>query len=747
MLAVGGDDAASSSTNRAPFRSLWRWFWPYVRGSRGRLAVTAVVTVIVLACQATIPLQVDGLLGAGSVNVPGIVLLGVLIVVQFVASYLSHLGARDVANDGAFRLRIAVFDAMLHSRVLRQDGLVRSSVVSRHTTDVDHVSEAFERTIAEGFPGAVRVLQSLVLLTWLDWRVGLVMIAATSLFLVTRRIVGAQLLSADRARLDASSRVGESVDESVTASRLISGLHLEPWVSDRFGRRAAHLRRLTHEQGSTVTRLISGAQGAGLVGLFAVVVFGLVFEGDNLSTVAASLLYVEAVVRGLEALPGWIRSLQLGVVSRRRIDQILGGSGQSDPGVPAAATAVSPAAVQPDAGLIGLVTGGGLDDDDVLAAMSTGGHEDPWRITLEGRHVRRPGVGPRALHVPTDAVAFNASVLDHLSAFGPLDDGDVRRSLDAVGLAETIDASVGVEEALGPVGAALTPAERQRLSLAVAMSAHPDLLLIGSLTCMSDAETAGPIIGALRRGGATTVISVASTDMASLMDRMLFVTPQEILSGTHEELLVQSTEYAAIWQRRLNGGAGADLSALGLSGVDEGALHARLVTERLAPGDVVYREGDPADRVIFIVSGHVEITHGSGSGGGGGRRIALLGPGNHIGDLRLTVGERRSETARAVDTCVVQSLSRDAVEAGTSGLLDRPLAERLLVARLLRAGGVQRCEVPGMVPELPEATVTAAVEVLLRDGALREDAGLLHPVLRRSRRSQTSDVLDRLTGL
>jgi len=44
-------------------------------------------------------------------------------------------------------------------------------------------------------------------------------------------------------------------------------------------------------------------------------------------------------------------------------------------------------------------------------------------------------------------------------------------------------------------------------------------------------------------------------------------------------------------------------------------------------------------------------------------------PGNHCGDLRLTVGETRAESVWALTPLVLRSLSREAITAGITGLL------------------------------------------------------------------------------
>lgn len=742
------DDLANPFASRGQFRELFRWFRPYLRGSGRLLTVTLIFTVIVLACQAVIPLQVDSILSGDGSTRQGILILIGLALLQLASAYVSRLGGADVANAAAFRLRVEVFRQLLHTKILRQDGLVRSSVVSRHTTDVDHVGEAFSETIGHGIPGIVRVVQSLILLTVIDWRAGSVMIVAVLLFLLIRAKVGKQLFIRDRARLDASSRVGESVDEAITASRLISGLHMDRWAMSRFGRRAEFLREATHAQVNKVSQLYVGAQAAGLAGLVAVVLFGVLLGGSDLGTIAVAILYVEGVIRGLEVLPRWIQSLQIGVVSRRRINQILDPQPSLVLGtIESSGTHVSLGRLEGAQGqLIGLVTSASMDPDSVLVALSADSDTEAFRVTIEGTSIRRPGVNQHIVHVAAENVAFNESIVAHLHAMAPhLSVDDVVNLMDSVGLSHLKDSRLGLEQPLGPTGAVLNSNERQRLALACALAAAPETLLVGPLSPLADVDTAIPLLATLRsHSGITTVVSVRNPELAIQMDSILFVTDTELIFGRHDELLMSNSSYSQLWEKRLNAGD-VDLSFLDLDGVSEAALAARLVTERFEAGDAIYRQGEAADRIVFILSGRVEIM--TEVDGTDRRRVAVIGQGNHCGDLRLTPGERRAESAYAMDTCIIRSLSREALSAGMAGLLDRSPVQRRIVTSLLRDGSGTAEDVCTRLPDLSDATVASALNELHEEGALRLREGMYSVVMRKSAKKGSADLLDRLTDL
>lgn len=676
-----------------------------------------------LAAQALIPLAVERILSVDTWETGPVVVLALLIGVLVACGYMLEREAHTIASRVGHLMRRTIFAHVVRSRVLHQEGLVRTSIVSRHTSDVDGVTDAVASTLDSGLPGVFRLILSLILLSVIDWRAGLVMTGATLVFLLIRLGVGRGLVRVDRARLDARSRVSENIDEAISAARPVRGLHLGIWVQDRVAAASKVLEVKSRAQGSYLAQLSTAARAAGLIGLFVVVTFAVVVGGTNLASVAAALLYVEAVVRSLEALPPWVRELQLAIVSRQRIDQILDAPDDADrPTASPGPVDLEDALKRVDrVPLVAVVTAPDVDVDDVLALL--------------GRR------GDRA-HVTQEPLAFNLPLADHVRAQRPdMTDDDVRDLIELVGLDVTAADSAAP---LGPGGSALTTAERQRLTLAIALASRPESLLVGPIQPVRDADGALELIGRLSQSGPRSLaVAAASPQVAQAADAVLFVDAHQAVVGTHAELLVANSDYSGAWDTYLNADQ-VDLSSLGLGDDAASSMHARLVMEDYAAGETVYRQGEPADRVIFIVAGRLEIL--APDEHGHLRRVAVLGPGNHCGDLRLTVGERRAETVRCLENAVVRSLSRAAISGGMMGLLDRTSAERQIVSVLLRTGPGTADDLRERLPDLDAPDFNTALALLERDGAVTIDGGVVSASQGRSRRTGVSDILDRISS-
>ncbi len=79
---------------------------------------------------------------------------------------------------------------------------------------------------------------------------------------------------------------------------------------------------------------------------------------------------------------------------------------------------------------------------------------------------------------------------------------------------------------------------------------------------------------------------------------------------------------------------------------------AKFARERhLAPGDVVFREGEEGVGFYLITKGKVEASRG-------GTKLAELGPGDFFGEMALIDGHRRSATVKAVDKTDCLTLMR-----------------------------------------------------------------------------------------
>jgi eukaryotic-like serine/threonine-protein kinase len=97
-----------------------------------------------------------------------------------------------------------------------------------------------------------------------------------------------------------------------------------------------------------------------------------------------------------------------------------------------------------------------------------------------------------------------------------------------------------------------------------------------------------------------------------------------------------------------------------------------------APGDMVMREGEPADAAYIIVSGTCRVFK---TINGEDVELRRLGPGEVFGETAILTGKPRTASVQAIDTLVMQVVTPEELEEGVGihtgmGLFVRTLAER-----------------------------------------------------------------------
>src|SRR3954463_6316417 len=81
----------------------------------------------------------------------------------------------------------------------------------------------------------------------------------------------------------------------------------------------------------------------------------------------------------------------------------------------------------------------------------------------------------------------------------------------------------------------------------------------------------------------------------------------------------------------------------------------------LAPGDHVFREGEPAHEMYVLIDGEIEVIKRSRSGRD--HRVALLGPTDCFGEMSVVDMQPRSATVRAVAPSRVLRMTTEDMDA------------------------------------------------------------------------------------
>jgi putative ABC transport system ATP-binding protein len=179
---------------------------------------------------------------------------------------------------------------------------------------------------------------------------------------------------------------------------------------------------------------------------------------------------------------------------------------------------------------------------------------------------------------------------------------------EALERADTLLERVGLAHRADHLPARLSGGQQQRVAIARALVRDPPLILADEPTAHLDhvsVEDVLHLIRGLASPGRVVVVATHDDRFNPLADRVIDLAPRA---------------------------------------ADEAAAAAMV---ELVPGEVLFEQGDPSDRVYVVESGRVEVFRRRAEGGED--RLAELGPGRWFGELGPLVGLPRSASVRALD--------------------------------------------------------------------------------------------------
>jgi ATP-binding cassette subfamily B protein len=177
------------------------------------------------------------------------------------------------------------------------------------------------------------------------------------------------------------------------------------------------------------------------------------------------------------------------------------------------------------------------------------------RVLLDGhdlRDVTLDSLRRQLGVVPQEPFLFAGSLRDNLAFARPdVDDAEVWRAVDAVGLREVVERMPeGLDTVVHERGQSLSSGERQLIALARAFHAQPRVLVLDEATSNLDLLSESKIEAALDvlLDARTAVLIAHRLTTAMKADRIIVVDDGRILeSGSHAELVAAGGRYAEMY--------------------------------------------------------------------------------------------------------------------------------------------------------------------------------------------------------
>ena len=550
----------------ADARSPWRFLWWTIKGQWHTIALGMLFGVIWMTCSAVVPAVIGKAIDEGVTARDSGALwrwAGVLFavgVLQSVSGIIRHRYAVTNWLTAAYRVVQLVTRQATHLGATLAKRVATGEVVAIGTNDLAHIGNAMD-VLARAMGALVSFVVVAVILLQTSVTLGLVVLIGVPLLLL---LLGPLLRPLQQRNLKQREMMGHL---SNIATDIVSGLRVLRGIG---GERVFHERYATESQkvrqaGVGVAKLQSvlDALQVFLPGVFVVAVVwlgarfavqGTITPGELVAFYGYAAFLVMPLRTATEAANKWIRAY----VSARRICAVLSLEPEIDePEQPAAEPPVHSELVDLDSGV--RVAPGRLTAlvseppaDAALVADRLGRFVDGDVRWGDVRLVDLPREVIRRRIVVSDsgALLFAGRLLDQLQI---RERTDVDNALRTAATADVLEALPdGLDSVVAEKGRSFSGGQRQRLVLARALAADPEVLILVEPTSAVDAHTEARIADRLvgSRAGRTTVVTTSSPLMLARADVVVFLDGGRVVAeGSHSELLAGCPRYRAVVTR------------------------------------------------------------------------------------------------------------------------------------------------------------------------------------------------------
>ncbi|MGW0436129.1 ABC transporter ATP-binding protein [Micromonospora sp. NPDC003197] len=492
----------------------------------------------------------------------GLVLLG-LGVLQATAGTVRHRMAVHVWLSGAYRtVQVTVRQANRLGAALPKR-LSAGEMVSIGTADMEQIGSALDIT-ARGTGAIVAIATVAVILLTTSVPLGLVVVLGVPVLVLIVSVLIRPLHRRQQAYRDQQGTLTTRAGDIVAGLRVLRGVGGEPVFSARYRTESQRLRA----EGVRVARVESLLEAAQILlpGCFVVLVTWLGARFALRGEITAGQLvafygYAAFLVTPLRTLTEALNKYTRGFVAARRIIRLLGLTSElTDPAEPARLPEQPGDLVDVESGLVvrpGQLTAlAASAPEDAIAVTDRLGRYVDADVTLRGVPLRAlplATVRERILVADNDARLFAGPLRAELDPHDSADDATILAALTAASATDIIEALPdGLGAMVAERGREFSGGQQQRLRLARALVADPEILLLVEPTSAVDAHTEARIadrLGAVRRGR-TTLVCTTSPLLLNRADRVVFLEDGKVVGeGTHQELLANEPRYAATVNR------------------------------------------------------------------------------------------------------------------------------------------------------------------------------------------------------
>ncbi len=530
--------------------------------------------------------------GISSGDVQYTVKMGLLMILMAIVSLcFGSLGSRfgAVASMGfAKNVRRALFEKVQSFSFSNVDKFSTASLVTRLTTDVNNVQNAFNMMIRMVFRAPIMMIGALIMAIKLNAQLALVFLVAIPILCVGLYLIMTNAHPRFKAMLEKYDALNSDVQENLIAIRVVKAFVREKYESDKFDSSAEAVRATQYR----AEKLVQLNQPLMQICMYGCTVAALWFGGNMVIggtfQIGALSSFIGYISQTLMSLMMVSMILMMTIISRAsitRINEVLDetpdisdSSASADVRVEDGSIVFKDVAFSynkkqkratieninlkiPSGTHVGIIGGTGSAKSTLVQLIPRLYDADKGEVIVGGHDVR-----DYKLHVLRDDVAmvlqknvlFSGTIAENLR-WG--NENATQAELEAVCRSAQADDFIqsfpdGYETELGQGGVNVSGGQKQRLCIARALIKKPKIVIMDDSTSAVDTATDARLRDAIHRELKDTTSIIIAQRITSIADcDMIIVMDDGHISdvGTHDELMKKSEIYREVYQSQQKG--------------------------------------------------------------------------------------------------------------------------------------------------------------------------------------------------
>ena len=583
MSDVQREDTLGKPYDLTLLHRLWRYVRPYRRQFILSLVCLPLTSAFLLAQPYILKLAVDGYMthhDSQGLAVAGLLFAGALLG-EFVFFYCQYQATMSVAQKSLADLRADLF---AHLQELPASFFDRNPVgrlVTRLTTDVDAINEAFTAGTLTIFMDLLTLAGIVVIMLSINTRLALVTLAVLPPLMLVLEFFRKRSRETYRAIRDRLARINAFLQETLSGIVVVQLFAQEQKLFSEFNQRNRDFRDANHLSNIYEASLFSLVEAAGSIAVAVMLWYGTSQVGAGLvalGTLVAFVEYLQKFFVPIREFGTKYTTMQSAMTALERVFQLL----DTPVTITSPATPHRPTQVRGQITFdhvwfaykgddwvlrdisftlepgqkIALVGATGSGKTTISRLLNRFADVQRGRILVDGVDVRQWDV--KALRrqigvVLQDVFLFSGDVATNIT-LGRTDisQEELERATHYVNADRFIEQFPrGYHEFIRERGSNLSGGQRQLLSFARALAYNPAILVLDEATSSVDPETEFLIQDAMTKlmAGRTTLVIAHRFSTIQNADRIIVLHKGQVRElGTHQELLEQRGIYWRLYQ-------------------------------------------------------------------------------------------------------------------------------------------------------------------------------------------------------